>query len=330
MEFEQNDVVRTRVPLRATNGSVVAGGSVGTVTAVGIELEGGWIDGVEVLFSGLLESKVRVRCTANKLTKIGNYLLPEEYQFSPESHSHITEGETVERKFKKDDRVVIKHPSRQGQHGRIFGVLAGGYTVKIDGFEMLGGNYYLEKDLEFEDFTRSTEPQLNDYVLVINDENDHYGKTGWVEHIETAPHVTMVPFLVKFKDMDAAAVFRANELKVLGSAKQQDREKAAEEPTIKPEDRPEELKKFRGTDPLAQAVALVNALYYEGKLPAGDVYIVWFCAALQNWKALVSTNVKDNMYYEVTHNGDKKETYVDPYVKVRNRHFRIPDEYLED
>ena len=46
-----------------------------------------------------------------------------------------------------------------------------------------------------------------------------------------------------------------------------------------------------------------------------DIYIVWFCAALHNWKALVSTNVLDNCYYEVTHNGDKDETYVDRYVK---------------
>ena len=49
-----------------------------------------------------------------------------------------------------------------------------------------------------------------------------------------------------------------------------------------------------------------------------DVYIVWFCKTLQNWKALVSTNVSDGMYYEVTHNGDKGETYVDVYKKWEN------------
>lgn len=49
-----------------------------------------------------------------------------------------------------------------------------------------------------------------------------------------------------------------------------------------------------------------------------DVYIVWFCKTLQNWKALVSTNVADNMYYEVTHNGDRNETYVDVYKKWEN------------
>lgn len=49
-----------------------------------------------------------------------------------------------------------------------------------------------------------------------------------------------------------------------------------------------------------------------------DVYIVWFCKTLQNWKALASTNVSDGMYYEITHNGDKDETYVDVYKKWEN------------
>lgn len=49
-----------------------------------------------------------------------------------------------------------------------------------------------------------------------------------------------------------------------------------------------------------------------------DVYIVWFCKTLQNWKALASTVVPDGMYYEITHNGDKRETYVDVYKKWEN------------
>jgi uncharacterized protein YccT (UPF0319 family) len=49
-----------------------------------------------------------------------------------------------------------------------------------------------------------------------------------------------------------------------------------------------------------------------------DVYIVWFSKTLQNWKALVSTNIPDGMYYEITHNGDKDETYVDVYKKWEN------------
>lgn len=52
------------------------------------------------------------------------------------------------------------------------------------------------------------------------------------------------------------------------------------------------------------------------KLTVDDVFIVWFCKTLQNWKALVSTTVSDGKYYEVTHNGDKNETYLVVYVKL--------------
>nr|DAG80585.1 MAG TPA: hypothetical protein [Caudoviricetes sp.] len=50
-----------------------------------------------------------------------------------------------------------------------------------------------------------------------------------------------------------------------------------------------------------------------------DVYIVWFCKTLQNWKALLSTTLPDGMYYEVTYNGDKKEAYLDAYKKFENQ-----------
>lgn len=53
-------------------------------------------------------------------------------------------------------------------------------------------------------------------------------------------------------------------------------------------------------------------------LEMSDIFIVWFCKTLQNWKALVSTNVRDGIYYEVTHNGDKRETYLDVYKKWEN------------
>lgn len=50
-----------------------------------------------------------------------------------------------------------------------------------------------------------------------------------------------------------------------------------------------------------------------------EVFVVWFCKTLQNWKALVSTTLPDGMYYEVTYDGDKKRTYIDAYKKFDNQ-----------
>ena len=52
-----------------------------------------------------------------------------------------------------------------------------------------------------------------------------------------------------------------------------------------------------------------------------DVYIVWFCKTLQNWKALCGTNHSDGMYYEVTYDGDKGSVYLDAYKKWDNQKY---------
>ena len=57
--------------------------------------------------------------------------------------------------------------------------------------------------------------------------------------------------------------------------------------------------------------------------PEFDVYMVWKCKALQNWKYLISSTLFDGMYYELTYNGDKKEWYLDAYKKFQN--VVIPD-----
>jgi hypothetical protein len=49
-----------------------------------------------------------------------------------------------------------------------------------------------------------------------------------------------------------------------------------------------------------------------------EVYPVWFNFTLGNWKALLSTTLPDQMYYEVTYNGDKDEFYLDAYKKWNN------------
>jgi hypothetical protein len=54
------------------------------------------------------------------------------------------------------------------------------------------------------------------------------------------------------------------------------------------------------------------------QLKMEDVYVVWFCKTLQNWKALVSTILPDLTYYEVTYNGNENMIYLDVYVKSVN------------
>lgn len=56
-----------------------------------------------------------------------------------------------------------------------------------------------------------------------------------------------------------------------------------------------------------------------------EVYIVWSCKVLQNWKALLSTPLPDGMYYELTLNGDKAELYLDAYKKFENRCISITE-----
>lgn len=50
-----------------------------------------------------------------------------------------------------------------------------------------------------------------------------------------------------------------------------------------------------------------------------DVYVVWSCKTLKNYKCLISTNLIDGMYYELTYNGDKDEVYLDAYKKFENQ-----------
>lgn len=56
----------------------------------------------------------------------------------------------------------------------------------------------------------------------------------------------------------------------------------------------------------------------QKKITADDVFVVWSCKTLQNNKALLSTNVSDGMYYELTYNGDKHQLYFDAYKKWEN------------
>ena len=55
------------------------------------------------------------------------------------------------------------------------------------------------------------------------------------------------------------------------------------------------------------------------KIDESNVFIVWSCKTLQNYKCLAATTVSgDGIYAEYTYNGDKQELYEDVYKKVQN------------
>lgn len=58
---------------------------------------------------------------------------------------------------------------------------------------------------------------------------------------------------------------------------------------------------------------------HEHLITTSDVFVVWSCKTLQNYKALLSTTVSgDGCYVEYTYNGDKGELYEDFYKKESN------------
>lgn len=63
---------------------------------------------------------------------------------------------------------------------------------------------------------------------------------------------------------------------------------------------------------------VINHLDKSDVQPEFEVFTVWKCKVLQNWKYLASTTLPDGMYYELTYNGDKKEWYLDAYKKFEN------------
>ena len=76
----------------------------------------------------------------------------------------------------------------------------------------------------------------------------------------------------------------------------------------------------------ASASRALRVSEYEVVIFNSELYIVWFAKTLDNWKALVSTDILSGVYVEVTHNGAKNETYVDIYEKKSN-HVLGPEDF---
>jgi len=129
-----------------------------------------------------------------------------------------------------------------------------------------------------------------------------------------------------------AGIERYNKLAYLRFPKQQDGgEFTKEEP--KPEEvpptHPVRQKRPGGTPTVCDMKAedivnnyIVDHLDKSDPVPNFEVYIVWKCKTLQNWKWLLASTLPDSMYYELTYNGDKGEYYLDAYRKVENKVIR--------
>ena len=64
---------------------------------------------------------------------------------------------------------------------------------------------------------------------------------------------------------------------------------------------------------------VLSHLDKSDETPEFEVFTVWKCKILQNWKYLVSTTLPDGMYYELTYDGDKNRWYLDAYKKFDNQ-----------
>lgn len=70
---------------------------------------------------------------------------------------------------------------------------------------------------------------------------------------------------------------------------------------------------------------IIEHLDKSDLVPTFQVYTVWKCKILQNWKYLISSTIPDGMYYELTYNGDKEEWYLDAYKKFENRCIKMSE-----
>lgn len=62
-----------------------------------------------------------------------------------------------------------------------------------------------------------------------------------------------------------------------------------------------------------------NTVNNHEAIDLSNVFVVWSCKTLQNYKALLSTTCSgDGIYAEYTFNGDKQELYEDVYGKITN------------
>ena len=73
-----------------------------------------------------------------------------------------------------------------------------------------------------------------------------------------------------------------------------------------------------------QDLAMNAVFQVNPNIAISEMFVVWMCNTLESNNALISAMSTDN-YYEVTYNGDKKELYVDEYIKNTNTCLNVND-----
>ncbi len=127
-----------------------------------------------------------------------------------------------------------------------------------------------------------------------------------------------------------AGIERYNKLAYLRFPKQQDGGEFTKEEPEAPKTPVHPTLKKESVYPVRDTVAMDIVHNYiidhldksDSEVPNFEVFIVWKCKALQNWKWLLASTLPDGMYYELTFNGNKGEYYLDAYRKVENKVIR--------
>ena len=70
--------------------------------------------------------------------------------------------------------------------------------------------------------------------------------------------------------------------------------------------------------------------YHKNKpgveIDLSNVFVVWACKTLQNYKCLASTTISgDGIYAEYTYNGDKQELYPGGFTVENSLHRKVGD-----
>ena len=67
----------------------------------------------------------------------------------------------------------------------------------------------------------------------------------------------------------------------------------------------------------------ISDFYLEFSSPIAisfdDIFVVWQCKTLQNFKAILAVKAPDSFMFECSYNGDKNEMYFDAYDKIMNK-----------